>query len=81
MRTIKRFEDIEAWRLIRLVWEKIFELTTHGKFHTDYRLKDQIRRSSGSTIDNIAEEFERDGTKEFILFLFYVKGSAGEVRS
>ena len=81
MATIKAFEDIEAWQMARSLSREIFELTNIGSFSCDFGLRDQINRSSGSIMDNIAEGFERGGTKEFIQFLAIAKGSAGEVRS
>ena len=81
MSTITRFEDLEVWQISRELCEDIFDITSSGEFCKDYGLKDQIRRSSGSVMDNIAEGFERDGNKEFKQFLSYSKGSAGEVRS
>jgi len=38
-------------------------------------------RSAASVPSNIAEGAERNGTKEFILFLGYAKGSLGEIRT
>ena len=44
-------------------------------------MKDQIRKAAMSISDNIAEGFEYDNNKQFVKFLRYSKGSAGEVRN
>jgi four helix bundle protein len=78
MATIKSFEEIIAWQRARVFSKRIYALSVKGTFSKDYSLKDQINASSGSIMDNIAEGFGRGGTKEFILFLSYARGSADE---
>jgi four helix bundle protein len=81
MATIKRFEDIESWKLGKELCEKVGVFIDEGRFKKNYRLIDQMEGSSGSVMDNIAEGFERGARGEFILFLGYSKGSCGEFRS
>jgi four helix bundle protein len=78
---IERFEDLEIWKLARELYRFVFEICSEIPFVNDYKLRDQIRSSSGSISDNIAEGFERGGNKEFIQFLYVAKGSCGETRS
>jgi len=81
MATFSRFEDIIAWQKARVLCKVIKNYTNKDSFSKDFKLVSQIKGSSGSAMDNIAEGFERGGNKEFIQFLFISKGSAGETRS
>lgn len=78
---IDRFEDLEIWQEARELCKLIKTITNLPLFIKDFELKGQIRASSGSVMDNIAEGFERGGNKEFINFLSISKGSCGETRS
>jgi four helix bundle protein len=79
--TIKKFEDLEIWQEARKLAIEIFEISKETELKSDFRFKEQLKASSGSVMDNIAEGFERDGNIEFRQFLSIAKGSAGESRS
>lgn len=81
MATFRSVEEIDAWRKARELVKKVYAITKKSAFSKDYGPKDQIRRASISTMSNIAEGYERDGTREFIQFLSVAKGSTGEVKS
>lgn len=77
----KKFEEIEAWQIAREMCRLVKQLTDKEIFSKDWELKKQIKSSSGSVMDCIAEGFERGNKNEFIYFLGIAKGSSGEVRS
>ena len=78
MTTIKKFEDLEVWQKARLFH---LELKTEIKIliqAKDYELKEQLKASSGSVMDNIAEGFGRMGNIEFKNFPTISNGSLQE---
>src|SRR4030095_7794393 len=81
MATIGRFEEIVSWQESRKLNHVIGDLIDTGRFKNSYRLINQIEGSAGSIMDNIAEGFERGGSKECVQFLYIAKESCGELRS
>src|SRR5450432_1652806 len=81
MATIQKFEDLKVRQKARSLCKEVFSLTSISNFSKDFGLKDQINRSSGSIMDNIAEGFGRKGNLEFINFLTYSSGSTCECKS
>jgi four helix bundle protein len=81
MATITTFEELDIWQLGREICQDVWDKFENSALGKDFELRNQMNRSSGSIMDNIAEGFERNGRKEFVQFLSYSKGSCGELRS
>lgn len=76
--SIRKFEEIESWQMARSVCQSVF---SHVGETRNFSLKDQMFRSSGSVMDNIAEGFDAGSNREFIRFLQYSKRSCSELQS
>jgi len=81
MAKVERFEDLDTWRKATKIAIDIYKISETEKLKNDFGTKDQIRRAAFSISSNIAEGFEYNNNKEFVRFLKYAKGSAGELRS
>lgn len=68
------------WQKARALAKKVYQLTFTSPLCNDFRLKDQMRGSSGSIMDNIAEGFDRSSRLEFINSLSIAKGETGELK-
>ena len=78
---IKKFEDIKAWKKAQILKSEINKITRRPCFKDDYNLKNQVKGSSLSIMNNIAEGFGRNTKKEFVHFLYIAHGSAAETQS
>ena len=79
--SVKKFEDLTIWVDSRIINQEIWTIMINTDLYSDYALKNQINKSSGSIMDNIAEGFDRNGNKEFIYFLSISKASCAELQS
>ena len=77
---MKTFEDLPVYQKAKDLCISIYKFE-NDKYRKDFGFKDQIQRASISVLNNIAEGFERGSNKDFVKFLYYSKGSVGEIRS
>lgn len=78
----KTFEELPIFQDSLNLVQEVYGLTAiNYKLKKDYSLIDQMRRAAVSVSANIAEGFERGSNNDFVKFLFYSKGSIGEVRA
>jgi hypothetical protein len=72
------FEDLEIWKEARLLTKEIYRLTSEPKFSKDFNLRGQIQSAAVSVMSNIAEGFERGGTKSSGNFFTWQKVPAAK---
>jgi len=81
MATVNKFEELEIWQLARILYNNISPICDCLRNKKEFRLSEQMKSSSGSVMDNIAEGFERSSRLEFLHFLSIAKGEIGELKS
>ena len=57
MATINRFENLEFWQESRRLAKEVYTISVETELKSDFKFKNQIKASSGSVMDNIAEGF------------------------
>jgi four helix bundle protein len=78
----RNFEELPIWQLSREISNYIYKIIDESdSLRKDFRLTGQLIGSGLSIMNNIAEGFDSDSTKEFIRFLRYSQRSASEIMS
>ena len=81
MATVRKFEDLIVWQKSRELCRLVHSIIERNESKGDFSFFNQLKRSSGSVMDNIAEGFGRSSRKEFLQFLFISNGSLMETKS
>ena len=72
-------KDLEVRQAAVRLARDIYAATRHLPSEERFGLSAQLRRSAVSIASNIAEGAARQGTKEFVQFLYVAAGSASEL--
>jgi four helix bundle protein len=77
---VRRFEDLEAWRLASELKREVYALVEQSQAVHDFRFRDQIRDSAASVPRNLAEGFGRFRPAPFAQFIEIAIGSLMETQ-
>lgn len=78
---MKTHMDLDVWKLSMDLVENIYNMSSCFPKEEIYGLTSQIRRAAVSIPSNIAEGASRNGSKEFVQFLYISLGSISEVET
>ena len=74
-------ENLDIYKIAKELESETYELTKLFPAEEKFGKTSQLRRSSSSVVDNIAESYGRYNYQEKIQFLLLARGSAEEARS
>ena len=74
-------KNLEIYQTACKLEKAVHQLVKKFPQEEQYRKKDQLKRSSSSVADNIAESYGRYGFQDKIQFLYKARGSAEEAKS
>jgi four helix bundle protein len=78
---MKSFRDLEIWKEAHYLRLEIYKISKEFPSDEKYNLTSQIRRSSSSVADQIAESHGRYFYADKVRVLYQARGESEEVRS
>src|SRR5688572_22290225 len=81
MAGVRRFEDLDCWKLANELKLAMYELLDRPHIRTDRAFREDVRDAAKSAPANIAEGFGRRTDAEFARFLDIARGSLNECRN
>ena len=78
---IKDYKDLIVWQKSMDLVVEIYRLIKKLPKEEIYGISDQMRRSAVSIPSNIAEGYNRVSVKEYVRFLYMIKGSRAELET
>jgi four helix bundle protein len=77
---VRRYEDLDAWRIADELKLEVYALTTSGPASKDFGFRNQIRDSAASATKNIAEGFGRFRPADNARFVEFSASSTMETK-